>query len=56
MDQNVFIIMAVGRGGKHRRYHNEHFATLGDALDWIDDNEEEADIDNVELYVAEVSK
>jgi hypothetical protein len=49
--EGAFVVMAVGVGGAHHRYCRDNFATLGDALDWIEDNEEEADIDNVDLYV-----
>jgi hypothetical protein len=53
MEQNYFVVMAVGAGGRHNRYGRDIFPTLGDALDWIEDNEEEAEIDGVDLYVEE---
>jgi hypothetical protein len=53
---NVFIVMGVVKGGKHIRYCRDNFPTLGDALDWIDDNEEESWDDGAELYVTELSQ
>jgi hypothetical protein len=52
---NVFIVMGVGKGGKRSRYCRDNFSTLGDALDWIEDNEDEAMDDNMDLYVEEVA-